>query len=386
MTLAFELDGEVIGDLYLSRDGRVGAGRGRGPGEEDPGRDRLGRGSRARRARATPPRAPRELLRICFEDLGLRRVEALCFADNVASWRIMEKLGMRHEEYAVRDSLHRSRGWLDGMTYAILVDEWRAGRGRPDSADAPGPERRRLAGADRAADRSGRAARRPRGDVAVPRSSPGVGEWLTQAHDDRAEYEQRFRDPERMAMILVVERDGEIIGDQMLVIEDAWAQAEVADRAAGCRPRSAGSSIPTTPVRDTPPRRPPGSFGSASRVCGCAASWPSRFAENIRSWQLMERLGMRREQHGVRDSLHRSHGWQDTLRLRAARRRVAGAPALTHRPVADWAGKRAHGSGNFPAMCAIHWSTSDMRSYSTPLIRSSSRRASTNQTAVQGSS
>ena len=69
-----------------------------------------------------------ELLRICFEDLGLRRVKALCFADNVASYRIMEKLGMRREEYAVRDSLHRTRGWLDGMTYAILADEWRAGR------------------------------------------------------------------------------------------------------------------------------------------------------------------------------------------------------------------------------------------------------------------
>ena len=65
------------------------------------------------------------------------------------------------------------------------------------------------------------------------RSAPGVGEWLTQAHDDRAEYEERFRDPERMALILVVERDGEIIGDQMLVIEDAWAQVEVADRARG---------------------------------------------------------------------------------------------------------------------------------------------------------
>ena len=53
-------------------------------------------------------------------------------ADNVASTRIMEKLGMRREEYAVRDSLHRSLGWLDGVTYAILVDEWRAGR--PGSA------------------------------------------------------------------------------------------------------------------------------------------------------------------------------------------------------------------------------------------------------------
>jgi RimJ/RimL family protein N-acetyltransferase len=67
-----------------------------------------------------------EVLRICFEDLGLHRVRALCFADNVPSWRLMERLGMRREEYAVRDSLHRTRGWLDGMTYALLADEWHA--------------------------------------------------------------------------------------------------------------------------------------------------------------------------------------------------------------------------------------------------------------------
>ena len=69
-----------------------------------------------------------EVLRICFEDLGLRRVRALCFADNTPSWRLMERLGMRREEYAVRDSLHRTRGWLDGMTYALLADEWRERR------------------------------------------------------------------------------------------------------------------------------------------------------------------------------------------------------------------------------------------------------------------
>lgn len=66
-----------------------------------------------------------ELFRICFEDLGLRRVTALCFADNVPSWRLMERLGMRREEHNVRDSLHRSGEWLDGLGYALLADEWR---------------------------------------------------------------------------------------------------------------------------------------------------------------------------------------------------------------------------------------------------------------------
>lgn len=68
--------------------------------------------------------AVRELIRISFEDLGLRRVIANCFADNESSWRLMERVGMRREAYTVKDSLHRSGGWLDGMTYALLAEEW----------------------------------------------------------------------------------------------------------------------------------------------------------------------------------------------------------------------------------------------------------------------
>ena len=68
------------------------------------------------------------LLEICFDGLGLRRVLANCFADNTASWRLMERLGMRREMYTVRDSLHRSGVWMDGMAYALLADEWRSRR------------------------------------------------------------------------------------------------------------------------------------------------------------------------------------------------------------------------------------------------------------------
>ena len=66
------------------------------------------------------------LLRLCFEQLGLRRVTAGCFADNVPSWRLMERVGMRRELHAVRESLHRDLGWVDGYGYALLADEWRA--------------------------------------------------------------------------------------------------------------------------------------------------------------------------------------------------------------------------------------------------------------------
>ena len=131
VTLVIELDGHVIGDLMLEvKDAWAQAEvahQGRGVQAElgwvlHP--DHAGHGY------ATE--AVRELIRLCFEDLGLRRVTAACFADNDASWRLMERVGMRREAYAVRDALHRSGEWLDGMEYAVLADEWSA-HGRPST-------------------------------------------------------------------------------------------------------------------------------------------------------------------------------------------------------------------------------------------------------------
>ena len=126
-TLVVEHDGVLIGDLMLA----VGDAwsqaevRHRASGVQAEVGWCL---SPEHQGRGYATEAVRELLRICFEELGLRRVVAMCFADNVPSWRLMERLGMRREEYAVRDSLHRSGEWLDGMTYALLAEEWRSGR------------------------------------------------------------------------------------------------------------------------------------------------------------------------------------------------------------------------------------------------------------------
>lgn len=124
-TLVVELEGVVIGDLMIAVEDAWAqaevADQARGVQAElgwviHP--DHTGRGY------ATE--AVRELLRICFTDLGLRRVTAGCFAANEASWRLMERVGMRREIQTVRESLHRSGEWLDGMGYALLADEWRA--------------------------------------------------------------------------------------------------------------------------------------------------------------------------------------------------------------------------------------------------------------------
>jgi RimJ/RimL family protein N-acetyltransferase len=71
-------------------------------------------------------------MRICFEDLGLRRVFAGCFTANTASSRLMERVGMRREALTVKDALHPSGEWMDGYRYALLAEEWhRRGPDRP---------------------------------------------------------------------------------------------------------------------------------------------------------------------------------------------------------------------------------------------------------------
>lgn len=122
LTLVIELDGRVVGDLMLQVEDSWSQ-----RDVERPRQATLGwvldpeHGGRGYATEAVA-----ELLRISFEDLGLRRVRAVCFADNEPSWRLMERLGMRREEHSVRDALHRTRGWVDGLTYALLADEWRA--------------------------------------------------------------------------------------------------------------------------------------------------------------------------------------------------------------------------------------------------------------------
>ena len=72
--------------------------------------------------------AVRAVLEVCFGRLGLHRVVAGCFAANTSSWTLMERLGMRREQHAVADALHRSGQWMDSFGYALLADEWRAHR------------------------------------------------------------------------------------------------------------------------------------------------------------------------------------------------------------------------------------------------------------------
>jgi RimJ/RimL family protein N-acetyltransferase len=124
-TLVIELGDRVVGDVFLKvtdawsqRENREQA---RGTQGEigwlvDPAYAGQGLATEAARA----------LLALCFDGLGLRRVTAAAFADNAASVRVMEKLGMRQEGRGVREALHRELGWVDGVNAALLAEEWRS--------------------------------------------------------------------------------------------------------------------------------------------------------------------------------------------------------------------------------------------------------------------
>lgn len=50
-----------------------------------------------------------------------------------------------------------------------------------------------------------------------------VSRWLTRAPTTIEEYRARFEDPDSLARTLVLELEGQVIGDLMLKVEDAWA-------------------------------------------------------------------------------------------------------------------------------------------------------------------
>lgn len=65
------------------------------------------------------------LLRFGFEALGLHRIEATCDPRNLASTRVLEKVGMTLEGRRRQDLLIRD-GWRNSLLFAILEDEWRS--------------------------------------------------------------------------------------------------------------------------------------------------------------------------------------------------------------------------------------------------------------------
>lgn len=117
--LVVEHEGSVIGDVYCRiEDGWGQAGVTTAVGTHSQAElgwalhpDHTGRGLMSEALSA--------LLDHLVDGGLVRRVYACAFADNHASIRLMERLGMRREARHVRESWHRDRGWVDGVVHAV---------------------------------------------------------------------------------------------------------------------------------------------------------------------------------------------------------------------------------------------------------------------------
>src|SRR5207253_2404090 len=63
------------------------------------------------------------------------------------------------------------------------------------------------------------------------RRIPSVFEWLGHDFSDRDRFGELMADPARLTTTLVLEQDGEVVGDLYLQVTDAWAQSDVAEQA-----------------------------------------------------------------------------------------------------------------------------------------------------------
>ena len=149
------------------------------------------------------------------------------------------------------------------------------------------------------------------------RRLPSVNEWLTGTPADLDGYLELFGDPDRLAttvsVVLGAGPAGDVIGDFMLRREDAWAQLDVAEEARGVQvtlgwvldPVHEGHGYATEAVRAL--------IDYAFEDLRAHRVVANTFLDNTGSLRLMERVGMRREVHAVRESLHRSGRWLDTV-------------------------------------------------------------------------
>lgn len=58
-----------------------------------------------------------------FEEMRLHRIVATCQPENIPSWKVMEKVGMRREGLFKKCIPHGEQ-WWDEYAYGVLAEEW----------------------------------------------------------------------------------------------------------------------------------------------------------------------------------------------------------------------------------------------------------------------
>lgn len=143
------------------------------------------------------------------------------------------------------------------------------------------------------------------------RRLPEVSQWLGSVHTDEAAF--RAGADGMLACNLVVELDGRVIGDLMVAIEDGWAQRGMEDLARGTQADLGWTFAPDVSGRGYATEAVRALIGVCFGELGLRRVHAGCFAANEPSWRLMERLGMRREEHSRATALHRSGRWLDGM-------------------------------------------------------------------------
>ena len=160
------------------------------------------------------------------------------------------------------------------------------------------------------------------------RRLPEVTEWLTHVEGDAdyASYRSRFLDPERLGKVLVIERGDDVIGDLMLKLEDAWAQNPPQPLAVNAQAELGWTLHPNEWGQGYAVEAVSALVDTCFTALGVRRVTAACFAGNEPSWRLMERLGMRREAHWVKESLHRSGAWLDAFHYALLAEEWTGGP------------------------------------------------------------
>jgi [ribosomal protein S5]-alanine N-acetyltransferase len=63
-----------------------------------------------------------------FKDKGIHRVFSECNPENISSWKLLERIGMRRESHRIKDNFFKKDDnnnpiWIDSYQYAILGEE-----------------------------------------------------------------------------------------------------------------------------------------------------------------------------------------------------------------------------------------------------------------------
>ena len=72
--------------------------------------------------------AARAMVRVGFEQLGIRRIFSTCDAANVASARVLEKAGLRREATLENHKFAKGQWWTS-LLYGVSLEEWHAVQG-----------------------------------------------------------------------------------------------------------------------------------------------------------------------------------------------------------------------------------------------------------------